>query len=128
VSGGARLAVAVVCAAAALAGAGCGDSGSTASAPPVTSGGSPTHAVKAALEARLASAHLNYRWVACVRNGRAYQNAPVVRCNVNFGDPHIEAYCSVLIGGKLRTNHEDTAIPCREDRAGDTSSTVSSHS
>ncbi len=36
---------------------------------------------------------------------------PIVRCNVNFGDPHIEAYCSVMIDGKLRTNHEDRGDP-----------------
>jgi hypothetical protein len=123
----ARAGVAVACAAAALLGAGCGDSGSKASStPPVASTASPTRAVKAALEARLQASHLNYRWVACVRNGRAFQRAPIVRCNVNFGDPHIEAYCSVMIGGRLRTNHEDAAIPCAEDRAGDRAVTVRS--
>jgi hypothetical protein len=38
-----------------------------------------------------------------------------VRCNVNFGDPHIEAYCIVLKDGKLYTDHRDPAIPCRRD-------------
>jgi hypothetical protein len=125
VSGGGRLAVAVLSAAAALVGAGCGDSGAKSAS---TTGASSTRAVRAALVARLQSQHLNYRWVACVPNGRAFQRAPIVRCNVNFGDPHIEAYCSVMIDGKLRTNHDDGAIPCHEDRAGDTAVTVSSRS
>jgi hypothetical protein len=125
VSGGARLAVAVLCAAAALVGAGCGDSGSKSASP---TSASSIRAVKAALVAKLRSQHLNYRWVACIPNGRAFRREPIVRCNVNFGDPHIEAYCSVMIHGKLRTNHEDAAIPCHEDRAGDTAVTVSSRS
>jgi hypothetical protein len=124
VSSGARLAVAVLCAAAVLVGAGCGDSGPKSA----STSASLARAVKAALVARLQARHLNYRWVACVNNGRAFQRAPIVRCNVNFGDPHIEAYCSVMIDGKLRTNHEDAAIPCHEDRAGDTAVTVSSRS
>jgi hypothetical protein len=41
-----------------------------------------------------------------------------VRCNVNFGAPHIEVYCSILEGGRLVTNHEDRAIPCGHDDAG----------
>ena len=88
----------------------------------------PVQAADRTLRLELRSQHLSVQDVVCIRNGRAYRGHPIIRCNVNFGDPHIEAYCSVLIGGKLRTNHEDTAIPCREDRAGDTSSTVSSHS
>jgi hypothetical protein len=73
---------------------------------------------KRLLTARLRAHYLTFHWVACVRTGRDFHGVPVVRCNVNFGDPHIEAYCSVLRDGTLLTNHEDAAIPCRHDDAG----------
>ena len=66
------------------------------------------------LHERLLAPH----WVACVPSGRRYQGAAVIRCNVNFGDPHIEAYCSVLRGERLVTNHQDHSIPCAHDDAG----------
>ncbi len=59
--------------------------------------------------------HLDYRWVACLKTGRSFEGAAIVRCNVNFGDPHIEAYCIVLRHGKLYSDHQDAAIPCRRD-------------
>jgi len=58
---------------------------------------------------------LTYHWVACLRTGRSFEGAAIVRCNVNFGDPHIEAYCVVLKDGKLYTDHQDPAIPCQRD-------------
>jgi hypothetical protein len=87
--------------------------------------GSTTHAAsptpeqaKQLLTARLHAKQLDFRWVACVRNGRSFRGAEIVRCNVNFGDPHIEAYCSVLEDGRLVTDHDDPAIPCGRDQAG----------
>jgi hypothetical protein len=59
--------------------------------------------------------HLDWRWVACLHTGRSFAGASIVRCNVNFGDPHIEAYCTVLRWGKLYSDHQDPAIPCRRD-------------
>jgi hypothetical protein len=73
---------------------------------------------KRLLTARLHSHYLSFHWVACVRTGATYAHVAVVRCNVDFGDPHIEAYCSVLRDGRLVTNHEEPAIPCRHDDAG----------
>jgi hypothetical protein len=58
---------------------------------------------------------LRYRWVACLQTGRSFKGAAIARCNVNFGDPHIEAYCIVLKGGKLYSDHQDPAIPCQRD-------------
>jgi hypothetical protein len=58
---------------------------------------------------------LTYHWVACLRTGRSFEGAAIVRCNVNFGDPHIEAYCIVLKDGKLYSDHQDPAIPCQRD-------------
>lgn len=93
--------------------AGCGGAGSSArareAAPPVA---------QRLLTARLKAGQLKFHWVACVRTGRVYHAVPVVRCNVDFGDPHIEAYCTVLWAGHLLTDHEDHAIPCRHDDAG----------
>jgi hypothetical protein len=57
-------------------------------------------------------------WVACVPNGREFEGAAVIRCNVNYGDPHIEAICGVLRGGKLLTDHDEAAIPCGPDLRG----------
>jgi len=71
-----------------------------------------------ALVARLDAQHASYHWVACVRSGKRFAGVPIVRCNVNFGDPHIQAYCSVFRGGRLLTSQEDPAIPCGHDDAG----------
>jgi hypothetical protein len=90
--------------------------GSQTASPQPTSA-TPAQA-KSLLTARLHAKQLSFRWVACIRNGRSYRAARIVRCNVNFGDPHIEAYCSVLVGGRLVTDHENAAIPCRHDDAG----------
>jgi hypothetical protein len=71
------------------------------------------------LERRLAAMQLDYTWVACVNVGRTYKHVPITRCNVGFGiDPHVEGYCVVLMDGKLVTNHDHPAIPCRHDDAG----------
>jgi hypothetical protein len=63
----------------------------------------------------LDSKHLDWRWVACLYTGRSFVGAAIVRCNVNFGDPHIEAYCMVLRWSELYTDHQDPAIPCQRD-------------
>ncbi len=73
---------------------------------------------KQKLSVRLHQRLLRPHWIACVATGRHYQGAGVVRCNVNFGDPHIQAYCGVLQGGKLVTQYDDGAIPCGHDDAG----------
>ena len=82
----------------------------------------PTSSNKAEIRRQLASRlrgkMLSPRWIVCVPSGRRYQGASVIRCNVNFGDPHIVAYCSVLRGNRLVTNEDDSAIPCGHDDAG----------
>lgn len=70
------------------------------------------------LKARLKRLGDNYHWVVCIPNGRSFEGVRIVRCNVDFGEPHIEAYCSVLRGGRLLTSQEDPAIPCAHDNAG----------
>jgi hypothetical protein len=68
--------------------------------------------------AHLRAEHLDYHWVVCVRTDHVFRGVRVVRCNVDFGEPHIQAYCSVLRGGRLLTSAEDSAIPCGHDNAG----------
>ncbi len=68
---------------------------------------------------------LHFHWVVCVRTGNRFNGVSVVRCNVDFGDPHIEAYCVVLRGGRLLSNFDDPAVPCRADNAGNTQTIIS---
>jgi hypothetical protein len=95
--------------------------GSAAAVAPATGGRVTTASLETfhrALVARLHAQHAGYHWVACVRSGKRFASVPIVRCNVNFGDPHIQAYCSVFRGGHLLTSQEDSAIPCGHDNAG----------
>jgi len=101
--------------------AGCGGGSSQVSVSPGI-----VPAVRSALVERLHAKGLEYRWIACLRNGRSFRGHQIVRCNVNFGDPHVEAYCGVLIGGRLHTNHDDQAIGCASDLAGQKPSITSS--
>jgi len=80
----------------------------------------PVLAAERTLSLELRSEHLSFQYVACIRNGRAYHGHPVIRCNVNFGDPHVEAYCSVILAGRLVTSQQDPSIPCKPDLAGST--------
>ncbi len=99
----------------------CGGTGSAAK----YSAATPASA-KQLLAVRLKAQYLTVHWIACVRTGRLYRGAAVVRCNVNFGDPHIEAYCSLLRNRQLVTDHDDPAIPCGHDGAGWTAPIVGS--
>ena len=81
-------------------------------------------AVRGALITRLEGSHLTYHWVVCVRTGRVFRRQAVVRCNVNFGDPHIEAYCSIIDRDRLVTNHETPSFNCPADLRGWTTKTV----
>lgn len=73
---------------------------------------------KQKLAIRLRDRLLRPHWIVCVPSGNHYRGAAIVRCNVNFGDPHIQAYCTVLRGDKLVTQYDDAAIPCGHDDAG----------
>jgi hypothetical protein len=69
-------------------------------------------AVKEALEARLIDRSLSFEWVYCLRTKRAFEGRPIVRCNVNFGEPHIVIYCATIEDGALVTNREQPALRC----------------
>ncbi len=76
-------------------------------------------AIRSALRIRLHDQHLRVNHIVCIANGRVFRGQGIVRCNVDFGEPHITAYCSVLIGGRLLTQFDTKAIPCGRDSAGD---------
>jgi hypothetical protein len=100
--------------------AGCGGGG------PRVAAVSPAVA-KQLMVQRLQAKHLDYTWLACVALPRTYEHVPITRCNVGFGiDPHVEAYCVVMRDGKMITNHEEAAIPCRHDDVGIDKSTITS--
>jgi len=80
--------------------------------------GDPIQAAKKTLIIELRSEHLSVQYVVCIRNGRSYHRHPIIRCNVNFGDPHVVAYCSVILADRLVTSQQDPSIPCKPDRAG----------
>lgn len=87
--------------------AGCGESVQAAS---------PAQ-VKTALEARLTDKRLSFEWVYCLRTRLELEGHNIVRCNVNFGEPHIVVYCAVLEEGRLITNRERPAIRCGRNAA-----------
>lgn len=72
----------------------------------------PLAAVKAALVRRLDSEHLSFRYVVCFRDPHVFRGQAVSRCRVDFGEPHLVQYCSVLTGRRLVTDHENRAILC----------------
>jgi hypothetical protein len=78
----------------------------------------PIQAAQRTLSLELLSEHLSFQYVVCIRNGRTYHGHPIIRCNVNFGDPHVVAYCSVILAGRLVTGQQDPSIPCEPDLAG----------
>lgn len=80
-----------------------------------------------AMVAMLDAQRAHFSWVVCVRSGARFDGVPVVRCNVEFGDPHVEAYCSVFRGGRLLTSEDDPAIPCRPDDAGSSATIIKTY-
>lgn len=110
-----RRAVALAAALALLQGCGGGGSGEAgvAEVPPTAAG------ARRALAARLDAKDLSYRDVHCVDEGVRRGREAVFRCNVNFGEPHIEGYCVVIREGRAITQVEDRALRCRRTRTGD---------
>ena len=87
--------------------AGCGGGGGSTEVTPAD--------VKKALEARLVDRKLSFELVYCLRTKRSFEGRPIVRCNVNFGEPHIVIYCATLEDGGLVTNREQPELRCGRD-------------
>jgi hypothetical protein len=81
-------------------------------------GGKPrSTGVAAELQRSLVARELSVRWVACVRRPERARGAPVYRCNVEFGDPHVEIYCAAVVDGRLRALPWRRAVRGAQDRA-----------
>ena len=65
-----------------------------------------------ALRAHLEDQYLSVRWVRCVDSGLRYRGTRSFRCNVNFGDPHIVAYCGAFVGGAFVTDRRLKDLRC----------------
>jgi hypothetical protein len=95
--------------------AGCGGDGGT----PASSASVSPAAAQEAMAARFAAKDLSFHYVRCVDGGARRGAETVFRCNVNFGEPHIEGYCVVVRGGRAVTQVEDPSLRCRRTRTGD---------
>ncbi len=95
-----------------------GGSASTPIGFPVVPSGGAVATATATLRAELESQHLHLVQLACVKNGRSYEHHAIVRCSADFGDPHVQAYCTVVIGDRLVTNYDNAAIACQPDWSG----------
>lgn len=91
----------------------------TASGAPASGFRTPTLGeARAATVRTLKADHLTYHWVACIDTNHRFKGITVVRCNVNFGDPHVVAYCTIFRGKVAVTQFENAAIPCGPDLSG----------
>jgi len=70
------------------------------------------HKLRTALVARDLPPH----WVACVPTRVRLRGRTAFRCNVDFGDIHIEAYCAVLDRGQLAYAEWRQPIQGRQNR------------
>jgi hypothetical protein len=79
----------------------------------VACGGSTgTESIESKLRDQLTERSLSVKWVRC-----APPRGSVYRCNVNFGDPHVQVYCAALVDGELRAAEWRQAVRGRQDRA-----------
>jgi hypothetical protein len=99
-----RGAAALVLAAAALA---CGCGGGADRPPPVRAADA-----EAALAARLRAKDLSFRWIRCVDGGSRREGGVTWRCTVNFGAPHLPAYCVLVRDERAVTHVEDPTLRC----------------
>ena len=72
--------------------------------------------VASTLRARLVARYLPPHWVACVPTRARVRGLTAFRCNVNFGDPHVEAYCAVLDRDRLSYHPWRQPDQGRQDR------------
>lgn len=54
------------------------------------------------LREHLAAHDLSAKSVVCAPRLERIAGEPVYRCNVNFGDPHVQIYCAAVVDGELR--------------------------
>jgi hypothetical protein len=72
----------------------------------------PAATIEAKLRRHLADRSLAVKWVRCVAGASS-----TYRCNVNFGDPHVQIYCAALVDGVLHAAEWRQAEHGRQDRS-----------
>jgi hypothetical protein len=72
--------------------------------------------VSAALREQLEARDLSVRSVTCVEASERIGSARVHRCNVDFGDPHVQIYCAAFVDGRLRALEWRQAVRGALDR------------
>ena len=87
-----------------------------AAAPLATTSSGTSPASRRPLLERLEARDLSVEWVVCVDEGASFGGETVYRCNVNFGDPHIEGYCALVEDGELVTHVERPELRCARER------------
>jgi hypothetical protein len=80
-------------------------------------GAATTRPVAAGLRDWLHARALSPSWVVCSPSPVRLGGRTVFRCNVNFGDPHVQVYCAVVAGGRARAAEWRQAVRGRQDRA-----------
>ena len=75
-----------------------------------------TRPVAAGLRDWLHDRALSTSWVVCSPSPVRLGGRTVFRCNVNFGDPHVEIYCAVVVGGRVRAAEWRQPVRGRQDR------------
>ncbi len=83
-----------------------------------TSAPAPPRGPRAALISLLRAQKVYFTSVTCIPNGRRFHGSAVTRCNVNSGNPHIQAYCLASLQGRWVDEYRNRPIPCRPDWKG----------
>jgi hypothetical protein len=74
-------------------------------------GSSTSSTIESKLRQHLTERDLSVKWVRCTPARES-----VYRCNVNFGDPHVQIYCAAMIDGDLRAAEWRQPVHGRQDR------------
>jgi hypothetical protein len=72
---------------------------------------SSSASVESKLRRHLAERSLSVEWVRCIEGPES-----AYRCNVNFGDPHVQIYCVTVVEGQLRGAEWRPAVHGRQNR------------
>jgi hypothetical protein len=86
----------------------------------ITSSSAPSRPVgpRATLISRLQAQSEYFKTVTCIGTGRKFRGALVTRCNVNTGNPHVQAYCLAKLHGIWVDEYNHRLLPCRPDWKG----------
>jgi hypothetical protein len=80
-------------------------------------GAATTRPVAAGLREWLHARALFPSWIVCSPSPVRLEGRRVFRCNVDFGDPHIQVYCAVVVPERVRAAEWRAPVQGRQDRA-----------